>query len=79
MLFFGKTLFSSGNIHYNAYVSREEFKETGVIAFLCLLNLPSAFVVLGRIATDEESLVLLKPVEQFSFTYGVSRVMMWGG
>ena len=35
--------------------------------------MPSAFVVVGRFAPDEERLVLSKPVVQFSFTYGVSR------
>ena len=38
-----------------------------------VLHLPSAFVVVGRIAHDEERLVLSKPVVQFSFTYGMSR------
>ena len=36
-------------------------------------SLPSAFVIVGRFAPDEERLVLSKPVVQFSFTYGVSR------
>ena len=36
-------------------------------------SLPSAFVVVGRFAPDEERLVLSKPVVQFSFTYNVSR------
>ena len=40
--------------------------------FLCLLSLPSAFMVVGRIASDEERPVLLKRVVQFSFIYGVS-------
>ena len=31
----------------------------------------SAFVGVGRIAPNEERLVLSKPVEHFSFTYGV--------
>ena len=35
-------------------------------------RLTSAFVGVGRIAPDEERLVLLKPVVQFNFTYGVS-------
>ena len=30
-------------------------------------------MVVGRIAPDEERLILLKPVVQFYFTYGVSR------
>ena len=34
-------------------------------------SLPSVFVVVGRIAPDEEKLVFSKPVVQFSFTYGV--------
>ena len=38
-----------------------------------LFSLTSAFVVIGRIAPDEERLILLKPVMQFYFTYGVSR------
>ena len=37
-----------------------------------LVLLASAFLGVGRIATDEERLVLLKPVVQFSFTYGMS-------
>ena len=41
--------------------------------FLYLFSLPSAFVVVGRFAPDEERLVLLKLFVQFSFTYGVSR------
>ena len=36
-------------------------------------SLASAFVGVDRSAPDEESLVLLKPVVQFYFTYGVSR------
>ena len=36
-------------------------------------SLPSAFVVVGRFAANEERLVLSKPVVQFSFSYGVSR------
>ena len=42
-----------------------------------LLNLASAFVVVECIAPDEERLVLLKPVVQFSFTYGVSRGLLY--
>ena len=38
-----------------------------------LLSLTSAFVVVGRIAPDEERIVLLKPVVQFYFTNGVLR------
>ena len=37
----------------------------------------SAFVEVGRIALDEETLVLLKPVVQFSLTYGVSRGFLY--
>ena len=39
------------------------------LLFSCvLLSLISAFVVVGRIALDEERSVLLKPVVQFYFT-----------
>ena len=36
-------------------------------------DIASAFVGVGCIAFHEEKLVLLKPVVQFSFAYGVSR------
>ena len=39
--------------------------------------LTSAFVVVGHIASDKERLVLLKPVMQFSFTYGASRGFLY--
>ena len=38
-----------------------------------LLSLTSAFVIVGHFASDEERLVLSKPVVQFSFTYGALR------
>ena len=40
-------------------------------------SLASAFVRVGRVAPDEERLVLLKPVMQFSFIYGVSRDFLY--
>ena len=46
-------------------------------AFLYLLSLASALVVVGRIAPVEKRLVLSKPVEQFSFTDGVSRCLLY--
>ena len=42
-----------------------------------MLSLNSAFVGVGRIAPDEERLVLLKPVVQFSFIYGVARGFLY--
>ena len=36
-------------------------------------SLAFVFVGVGRISPDEERLVLLKPVVQFYFSYGVSR------
>ena len=40
-------------------------------------SLPSAFVVVGCFAPDEERLVLLKLVVQFHFTYGVPRSFLY--
>ena len=40
-------------------------------------RLGPAFVGVGRIAPDDERLVLLKPGVQFSFTYGVSRGFLY--
>ena len=40
-------------------------------------SLASAFVGVGRIAPDEERLVLLKLVVQFCFTYDVSRGFLY--
>ena len=45
--------------------------------FLCLLRQVSAFVGGGRIAPDEERLVLLKPVVYLSFTYSVLRGLVY--
>ena len=39
------------------------------LAFLCLLSLVSASVGGGRFTSDEERLLLLKPVVHLSFTY----------
>ena len=41
------------------------------------LRLTSAFVGVWRIAPDKERLVLWKPVVQFSFSYGVSRGILY--
>ena len=46
--------------------------------FSCVsLSLTSAFMIVGRFAPDEERLVLSKPVVQYSFTYGVSKVFLY--
>ena len=41
------------------------------------MSVASAFVGVGRVAPDEERLVLLKPVFQFYFNYGVSRGFLY--
>ena len=47
------------------------------LVFLCLLSLASVFVGVGRIAPNEERLVLSKQAVQFSFTYSASRDLLY--
>ena len=42
-----------------------------------LFSLASTFVEIGRIGPDEEKLLILKEIVQFSFTYGVSRGFLY--
>ena len=53
------------------------YKIENKFALTAEISLASDFARIGRVAPDEERIVLLKPVEQFSFTYGVSKGFLY--